>query len=175
MKLLNSNHNNARAHYGLGQVNFREKNYNDALSEYKKAIQVNPNFADAYLELGRLYYFNENYGEALDAFKKYAELQPGSVEGETYIAKVLYGQRKYDEALTKLEAIIKDNPDADLSSAYKYMAYVYNDKEEYDKALDYFSKVPKNLFDIEDYIKLAQIYVNKDDFDNAYKNFNLAI
>jgi tetratricopeptide (TPR) repeat protein len=125
--------------------------------------------------MGRLYYFNENYPEALSAFEKYASLKPGSIEGETYIAKVLYGQQKYDEALSKLAEIITTNPEDDLSSAYKYTAYVYNDKEEYAKALDNFNKVPKNMFETEDYVKLAQIYVNTKDYGNAYRNFNLAL
>ncbi len=71
--------------------------------------------------------------------------------------------------------MVANHPDADLSSAYKYLAYVYNDKLEYQKALDNFSKVPDNLFDTEDYIKLAQIYLNLKDNDNAFKSLNDAI
>ncbi len=107
------------------------------MSEYDKSIQSNPNFADAYLEKGRLLYFNENYTDALETFEKFARLKPGSLEGETYIAEVLYGQKKYDEAISKLDAIIANNANEDLSLPYKYLAYVYNDKEDYDKALDY--------------------------------------
>jgi len=47
---------------------------------------------------------------------------------------------------------VAKNPDADLSSAYKYMAYVYHDKEEFDKSLDYFAKVNPDIVDFEDHI-----------------------
>lgn len=174
-KALSLKSNNARAHYGLGKVAFRRKEYNKALEEFNKAISDNQNFADAYLEKGRLLYFNENYEDALKTFEKYAQLQPGSVEGLTYIAKVKYGQKKYDEALSDLQNIVDKNPDADLSSAYKYMAYIYNDKEEYEKAKEYFSKVPADLFDLEDHLKLAQIYANTKDLTSAYKQFDEAI
>ncbi len=174
-KSLSIKANNPKAHFGLGQIHFREKEFNDALDQYNEAIKDNPNFADAYLEKGRLLYFSEKYDEALTAFEKYSKLQPGSTEGLTYIAKVKYGQKKYDEALTILDDVVTKNPGEDLSSAYKYLAYVYNEKEEYDKALEYFLKVPKNIFDTEDYIKLAQIYYNKKDMDNAYKYFDEAL
>lgn len=174
-KALKLKSGNAKALYGLGMIAFREREFNNALDYFNKAINANPNFADAYLEKGRLLYFNENYEEALKTFEKYSQLQPGSVEGQTYIAKVKYGQKKYDEALSDLEKIIQDNPDADLSSAYKYMAYVYNDKEEYEKAKENFAKVPKDLFDIEDHIKLAQIYSNTNEFSKAYAEFDEAI
>ncbi|MBV6477683.1 MAG: Lipopolysaccharide assembly protein B [Ignavibacteria bacterium] len=174
-KALKLKSGNAKAFYGLGMIAFREREFNNALDYFNKAITSNPNFADAYLEKGRLLYFNENYDEALKTFEKYAQLQPGSVDGLTYIAKVKYGQKKYDEALSDLEKIIKENPDADLSSAYKYMAYVYNEKEEYEKAKEYFSKVPKDLFDIEDHIKLAQIYSNTNEFSKSYAEFDEAI
>jgi len=120
-------------------------------------------------------WLSEKFDEALTTFEKYSKLQPGSTEGLTYIAKVKYGQKKYDEALTILDDVVTKNPGEDLSSAYKYLAYVYNEKEEYDKALEYFLKVPKNIFDTEDYIKLAQIYYNKKDMDNAYKYFDEAL
>ena len=149
--------NNPAAHFGLGQIHFREKDFTEALDQYNEAIKDNANYAPAYLEKGRLLYFSDKYPEALTAFESYSKLQPGSVDGQTYIAKVKYGQKKYDEAQTILEKVIKDNPKEDISSAYKYLAYVYNDKEDYDKALEYFSKVPKSLFDTEDYIKLAQL------------------
>jgi tetratricopeptide (TPR) repeat protein len=145
------------------------------LEAYKKSIEFDRNFADGYLELGRLYYFNENYPNALEAFTKYAELKPGSIEGETYTAKTLYGQKKYDEALQKLDEIVAKNPDADLSSAYKYMAYVYHDKEQFDKSLEYFAKVNPEIIDFEDHIMLAKIYAGKKDYANAYKNIDEAI
>ncbi|MBK8984416.1 MAG: tetratricopeptide repeat protein [Ignavibacteria bacterium] len=167
--------NNAGAYYGLGQVEFKKKNYNEALDYYQKSISANPNFADAYLEKGRLLYFNENYDEAMKSFEKYSSLKPGSLDGESYIAKTLYGQKKYDEAILKLQDVIDNNPSEDLSSAYKYMAYVYHDKEEYDKALDYFSKVDKDFIDLEDHIMLAKIYSSKNEFGKAYENINLAI
>lgn len=174
-KALEIKANYPSAHFGLGQIHFREKDYNKALDQYDNAIKDNPNFAAAYLEKGRLLYFSEKYDEALAAFEKYSKLQPGSIDALTYIAKVKYGQKKYDEALTILDEVVAKNPDEDLSSAYKYLAYVHNEKEEYDKALEYFLKVPKNIFDTEDYIKLAQIYYNKKDMENAYKSFNEAI
>lgn len=174
-KALKLNPKSAPAMFGIGQVFFRQKKYNDALEMFKKSVESDRNFAKGYLELGRLYYFNENYPNALDAFQKYSQLMPGSIEGETYIAKTLYGQKKYDEALAKLENIIAKNPNEDLSSAYKYLAYVYHDKDEFDKSLQYFEKVDPEIIDIEDHIMLAKIYAGKKDYDNAYKNINEAI
>ncbi len=178
-KSLSIKANNPKAHFGLGQIHFREKEFNEALDQYNEAIKDNPNFADAYLEKGRLLYFSEKYDEALTAFEKYSKLQPGSVDGLTYIAKVKYGQKKYDEALTMLNDAVDKNPNEDLSSAYKYLAYVYNEKEEYAEFYDLYLQCKPytmtSIVDSEDYIKLAQIYYNKKDMDNAYKYFDEAL
>lgn len=56
------------------------------------------------------------------------------------------GQKEYDDALKILDDVVAKHPDADLSSAYKYLAYVYNDKLEYQQALDNFEKIlPKSV------------------------------
>ncbi len=49
----------------------------------------------------------------------------------------LYYQGKSDKAIELMEDYIKDTPDA---SAYYFLGYVYYEKNEIDKAMEFFSK-----------------------------------
>ncbi len=49
------------------------KNYADALSNLKQAIEVFPNYYDALILIGRIYYFMNKWGESLEAWKKILE------------------------------------------------------------------------------------------------------
>ena len=94
-----------------------------------------------------------------------------TVDGLTYIVKVKYGQKNM--ILQILEKVIAEHPSEDIASANKYLAYVFiMTRKNMTKHFEYFAKVPTTLFDTEDYVKLAQIYNNKKDYDNAYKYFN---
>lgn len=52
------------------------KNYDDALYNYNKAIELNPDFAYSYLLLANLYFEKGDYDLALENYNKTNELNP---------------------------------------------------------------------------------------------------
>ena len=50
--------------------------YERAIQDYNKAIQLNPNYAEAYNNRGWAYYCLKQYGKALKDFEKALELNP---------------------------------------------------------------------------------------------------
>lgn len=176
------NSNLATAYYGLGKVYFKMKKYNESLQSFNTAIAKDPNFAEAYLEKGKILYFGEKYGEAAEAFKKYSALKPGSQEGNSYYAKTLYAEGKLDDAYAMLSDVLKADPKSVTGNLYT--AYILSEKEnpdssaqveQYNKAADYFSKVPLNDFEVEDLLKYAKVLVNLQRYPDAFNLYDKAL
>jgi tetratricopeptide (TPR) repeat protein len=62
--------NDERAHNLLGNNYFGQEQYEQAIAEYQRAIQINPNFSQPYNQMGYANRFLENYAEAEKAFQK---------------------------------------------------------------------------------------------------------
>ncbi|MEK0422122.1 MAG: hypothetical protein RLZ95_32 [Bacteroidota bacterium] len=84
MDEINVNYNNAIAlkpnypeaflHRGIAKEDFSKKDYNGAIEDYTKAIELNRNFVDAYYNRGNTYYRIRQNKEACLDLKKTAEL-----------------------------------------------------------------------------------------------------
>ncbi len=61
-----------------GDANFASKNYDQAIADYTKAIDIDSESAVAYASRGRAYYNEEMYDEALADLNKAIELDPNS-------------------------------------------------------------------------------------------------
>lgn len=181
-KAVKLNPNLASAHYVLGKVYFKMKKYNESLASFNTSLAKDANYADAYLEKGKILYFNSTFPEAAYCFKKFSQLKPGSQEGNSYYAKTLYAEGKFDEALKILSEVLKADPKSYTGNLYT--AYIYSEKEQkdsleqiaqYEKAIEYFSKVPLKDFEVEDLIKYAKVNIELKRFSDAYSLFDKAI
>ena len=171
--LLLSNNKNAGAFYGLGNVYFRQRNFQDALESFQESVKADENFAEGYFMIGRILFLSENYYGAAEAFQKYSQLKPGTQTGNSYFARSKYALGELDEAERLLNEVLTIDPDNAL--AFKYLGYIETDKKNYDKALEYFEKVPEIEFEAEDYVKIAKIYNDKEQLTNAYRYLDKAI
>ncbi|MCX6166257.1 MAG: tetratricopeptide repeat protein, partial [Ignavibacteriae bacterium] len=87
-----------------------------------------------------------------------------------------------DEALKILTEVLRADPKSFTGNLYT--AYIYTEKEQtdslaqveqYQKAVEYFSKVPLKDFEVEDVIKYAKVNVQLRNFIDAYSLFDKAI
>lgn len=177
----------APAYFGLGEIAFHYKKFNDALDFFSKAKTTDPNYADPYFESGLILYLSDQIDLALESFDKFAQLKPGSTKGKTYIAKCLYAQglraeglnkkedaeKYFTDAMQLLDSVLTVDPKS--NEANKYKAYIYIERKDYQLALDYFNKVDEKSFDSEDWRKIAQIYVNQKEFYKAYDYYNKSL
>ena len=54
---------------------YRDKGqYNQAISDYNKSLEINPTFAEAYYNRGRAYYLKREYDKSLEDIKKAQDL-----------------------------------------------------------------------------------------------------
>jgi len=72
-------HDNALSLFNSGKHKYNElKDYEGALSDYNKSIEINPNYSDTYYNRGILKKVLKDYQGALDDYNKAIELDPES-------------------------------------------------------------------------------------------------
>ena len=83
--------NRGFAYYQTGQ-------YEKAISDFTKAIEIDPQFAQAYNNRGWVYVKKCQYDQALSDFNKSTEIDPGFVEAYFCRAIVYFIAEEYDKS-----------------------------------------------------------------------------
>ncbi len=84
--------------YTQGRKYIKEKQYQNALKEFFKVIEMDADSYGAYSYIGHIYGMLEQHREAERFFKKAISLNPEYFQGYYYLGIVLYNQKKYNEA-----------------------------------------------------------------------------
>jgi len=74
--------------------------YDQAISDFSKAIEINPRFAQAYKNRGWAYIKKRQYDQAISDFNKTIEIDPGFVEAYFYRAIVYFLAEEYHKSLS---------------------------------------------------------------------------
>lgn len=187
--------NHFRGHMYLGlcyKYDWEEIDYDKALAEIKKAVEMEPKNTWALYHLGDLYTSKEDYDTALILLKKTLDLYPRYERALSRIAFVYRMKKNYDEAINYYKKALEIKEDA---FTYSGLAEVYKEMSEYNKALEYYHQANTILksgykdafvFDQE----IAEIYLKQKNYreaififqnlvirnpKNTYARFSLAI
>ena len=79
--------------YTTGLEHYNHQNYEDAITEYSKAIDLNPNFAEAFFQRGCAKHNAEDYKGAIEDFNTSINLQPKN--------ELFYKQRASSKTMLK--------------------------------------------------------------------------
>ncbi len=98
---------------------YRQGRFEDAISEWKKALELDPQDAAAISNLGAALHGAGRLDDAAREFARALELDPDNVRAHTNIGIALARSKKYDEAARHLERALELRPgDAQARSAY---------------------------------------------------------
>jgi PGF-CTERM protein len=78
------NQNYTEAYNNRGAAYYDLKQYERAIEDYSKAIELNPNYVGAYINRGVTYYDLKQYERAIEDFDKAIELNPNLAEAYDY-------------------------------------------------------------------------------------------
>ena len=76
--------------------------FDDAIQEMKKALELNPLSLHVGVDLGRAYYFARQYDLAIAEFRKVIALDPNFARAHSQLGMALVEKGQYDEALAEL-------------------------------------------------------------------------
>ena len=112
--------------------------FNQAIKEFSRALELDPDYGEAHNSLGYTYINTGDYAKAVEHLQKYAALSPGEANPLDSLAEVLLLWGRLEEAEAKYKDALKIKPD--LDSSIFGIGYIYALKEEYDEALQWFDQ-----------------------------------
>lgn len=124
-----------------GNRYFENKQYLEAIIEYRNAIQLDPQFAEAHYKLGKSYLSTANYLGALQELQQAVSLQPSNVAAQVDLGTLYLAARKYQDAEQAAAAVLeKDDKNADahalMANACAAQNKLLQAQTEFDKALE---------------------------------------
>lgn len=108
----------------LAQAKFRWGDAEDAIYEYKRAIQLRPNEASLYFDLGSVYEAQEHYGDALAQYSRAATIDPTTSMYRAARGAVLCMTEDYGEGIPILEHCVSEDPQNKGFQWFLAVAYV---------------------------------------------------
>jgi TolA-binding protein len=149
-----------KSQYDFAESLFRDKDYERAITEYKRCIFLFPEgtFSErAALMIGHSYFKLERWSKAVSSFGEFIEKYQESPNiAEAYYFKGAGERRlkRYDDALLSLEWIEKSDSEEYRDRAVLERALVYVDKDNWERAQALFSTVHEDS----DYFDSARIF-----------------
>ena len=97
-----------------GNRNYNSGNYEQAIANYQKALEIRPNNAKAQFNLGDVYYAKQSYDTAYKEFQKVLEMSPDAKlksDAVYNMGNCLLAQNKYYDAFNIYKVSLKLNPE----------------------------------------------------------------
>ena len=132
-----SSHQN---HNNLGDLYARHGDYQKAVEEFQKAIELKPNYGDAYHNLANVYHQMGQDDLAEQNYQKALSFNPNLWQSYQNLAAIHFNQKNYQLAKEELEKAVQINPEntdlhANLGILYLNLNDKQKAKEEFQKAL----------------------------------------
>ena len=97
-------------HVGLAAVRETQKQYDQALAEYRRAEKLDDTSVVAHLGAGRVLFAQKNYAPAVDELKRAEELQPSRADVNDLYAQVLQASGNNDRAISEFQQAVALSP-----------------------------------------------------------------
>jgi tetratricopeptide (TPR) repeat protein len=158
----NNEHKTGSIYRLLGQAKMDQAEFNEAITIYKKSINIyektlssnHPDLATSYNNIGMLYHSIGEYSEALPYHEKALAIRQQSLTpnhsdlATSYnnIGLVFYSISEYSKAISSHEKALEIRQQSlppnhpDLAMSYNNIGLVYNRTGDYSKALSYYEK-----------------------------------
>ncbi len=124
---------------GLGGAKAQLGRLDEAVSDYRHALELNPNQADAYTNLGSALVAQGKFAEAAEMAEKAVALGPRSADAHACLASALMNLGHTDEAILQNRKALEFNPN--LVSARLNLAASLSVKGNYDEAIAHIEHV----------------------------------
>jgi tetratricopeptide (TPR) repeat protein len=95
----------------LGNLNFDQRNYEDAIGLYKKALEVRPDALNVRTDMGTAMFYLNRFDDAIAAFQQTLKDDPKNAQALFNLGvTMLHGKKDAKGALQYWEKLIETNP-----------------------------------------------------------------
>jgi tetratricopeptide (TPR) repeat protein len=161
-------------HVKRGNAYLRDKQYDRAIAEFSKAVEMNPRNIAAFTGQGWAYEHKKDHDRAIADFNQAIQIDPQAAIGFTTRGWVYMSRKDYEKAIADFSQAIRIDPE--YAGAYVDRGQAYIATDEYDSAIAEFSRAlemdPDN---VEALIARADAHVSKKEIAEAFNDFDQAI
>jgi tetratricopeptide (TPR) repeat protein len=169
---------NVAAHLEAAAAYYANGEYDKAIIELEKVIELEPDNADAYTNLALSYFKNGDYENAVTTWTEVIKFNPAEAAPYYERGMSYFNLKKYEQAITDLtQAIDLDPTNAD---AYKVRGKSYAFMKNYEQAITDFTQTIKlDPTSDEAYfnraVSMAKIGNSKDDLVNIIADYGMVL
>lgn len=157
-----------------GDVAHEQGDFETAVLNYTKAIQLRPDAAIVYNNRGYLYGELKQYEKAISDLTKAIELQPNNPEAYNNRGCVYNEMKQYDAATGDFSKAIELK--SDFSIAYNNRGWMYSEMKQYDAAInDLLKAIELDPKDADYHNELGHIYYEQGNNESALVELGKAI
>jgi predicted TPR repeat methyltransferase len=161
---------NAKTYYNLGIVFYEKKQFDDAITDFQKALRLNPEFAAAYSGLGNCFKEKGLLDEAVYFYQKALQAAPNRAETYYNLGIVLKEKGLFNEAISAYQKAIQLNPDS--VDAYNNSGIALQDNRQIEEAIASYQKAL--TIDPDDAVthwNLSQVLLLSGNFKDGWKEY----
>jgi len=152
----------------------QQKQYEQALADCQKAIELAPDKVEGMINRGIIYLNTKRYQEALADFNEAVLREPEFENARYNRGNLYYYTKKYDLALKDYAQALRLNPN--YSAAYLNRGIIYLNQKKYKQAYsDLNNAIRLDPNEPKAYYSRGVIYLNHKKMNEALKDFNQAI
>ncbi len=122
----------AEFYFNRGLTCYEKGQYDLAISDYTKALDINPRLALAFYSRAIAYGKKGQFDQAISDYTKALEIDPRYAEAYNNRGKVYWGKGQFDQAISDFNKAIEINPKDARAYNNRGVAYYY--KSEYEKS-----------------------------------------
>src|SRR5262245_37574656 len=102
----------SKGYEGMALVKIARKNYDGALEDAKKAVELDAENSDAHYALGLTHAYRQDFKSAAPSLEKALALNPNNAYGHYQLGLVQYRLKRYDQTIIHFEKFLEIMPEA---------------------------------------------------------------
>jgi tetratricopeptide (TPR) repeat protein len=122
-----------------GERYFERGKYDEAVIQFRSALEIDPRYAAAHYQLGRTYLALRNPGSAYRELTESVTLDPGNADAQLEFAALLIGRRQFDQAQSVAQRVLDALPGNVRALTILGENYILT--HDFPKAIEEFQKV----------------------------------
>jgi tetratricopeptide (TPR) repeat protein len=160
-------------HRFLAQLKENEGKNDDAVNEYRYALELNSNDEESLILLAKLQYKLKQTTDAETTFDKAKDVNKDSVTASYYLALTKYENGNKDEAKKLLTDLVKKAPN--FFNGYILLGNIYKENKEFDEAIKNYETALRLDDKYEAYQGLGDCYYSLNNLFKAEDNYKNAV
>jgi tetratricopeptide (TPR) repeat protein len=122
-----------------GESYFKTGKYQEAVIQFRSALEIDPRFAAAHYQLGRTYLALRNPGSAYVELTESVTVDPSNSDAQLEFAELLIGRKQFDQAQSVAQKVLDAQPGSVRAHTILGEKHIFT--RDFPKAIQEFQKV----------------------------------